>query len=83
MNIQVGVQAFTHDSHKAINTGRRIKSLPKIVKFIDNYTSGLFSLFIHLDNHLYIKGSFHQRLTGWYVLHYCFHFSYRIWIFRS
>ena len=60
MNIQGGVQAFTHDSCKAINTDRRVKSLPKIANFIDHYTSGLFSLFIHLDNHLYIKGSFHQ-----------------------
>ena len=51
MNIQAGVQAFTHDSHKATNTGRRVKSLPKIAKFIDHYTSGLISLFIHLDNH--------------------------------
>ena len=61
-----------------------VKSLPKIAKFIDHYTSGLISLFVHLDNHLYITGSLHQSLTGWYVLHYCFHFSYRIiWLFRS
>ena len=26
MNIQGEVQAFTHDSHKAINTGGRVKS---------------------------------------------------------
>ena len=63
MNIQGGVQAFTHDSHKAINTGGRVKTLPKIANFIDHYTSGPFSLFVHLDNHLYIKGSLHQGLT--------------------
>ena len=42
MNIQGGVQAFTHDSRKAINTGGRVKALPKIANFIDHYTSGLF-----------------------------------------
>ena len=61
-----------------------LASLPKIVKFIDHYTSGLILLFIHLDNHLYIIDSFCHSLTGWYVLHYFFHSSYRIiWLFRS
>ena len=67
MNIQGGVQDFTQHSQIAINTSGRVKSLPKIAKFIDHYTSGLISLFVHLDNHLYITGSLHQSLTGWYV----------------
>ena len=84
MNIQGGVQNFTQHSPIAINTGGRVKSLSKIAKFIDYYTSGLISFFVHLDNHLYFIGSLHQSLTGWYVLNYCFHFSYRIiWLFRS
>ena len=84
MNIQGGVQDFTQHFPIAINTSRRVKSLPKVDKFIDHYTSGLISLFVHLNNHLYIKGSLHQSLTGWYVLHYCFHFSCRIIrLFRS
>ena len=83
MNIQGGVQTFAHGSHKAINVGRRVKALPKIANFIDHYTSGLFLLFCSSGNHLHIKGSLHQSLTGWYVLHYSFHFIYRIWLFRS
>ena len=43
--------------------------MPKIAKFIDHYTSGLISLFVHLDNHLYIIDSF-RHVTGLYVLHY-------------
>ena len=58
MNIQGGVQDFIHDSCKAINTGQRVNSLPKIAKFIDHYTSGSISLFVHLDNHLYNTDSF-------------------------
>ena len=39
---------------------------PKLLTFL------IFSLaiLIHLENHLINKGSFHQSLTGWYVLHY-------------
>ena len=55
MNIQGGVQAFTHDPHKAINTGGRVETLPKIANFIDHYTSGLFSVFTHLDNQCKVK----------------------------
>ena len=63
MNIQGGVKDFTQHSQIAINTSGRVKSLPKIAKFIDHYTSGLISLFVHLDNHLYITGSLCQSLT--------------------
>ena len=45
MNIQGGVEAFTPDSHKAINTGGRVKALPKIANFIDHYTPGLFCFY--------------------------------------
>ena len=40
MNIQGGVQGLTQHSPIAINTSRRVKSLPKIAKFFDHYTSG-------------------------------------------
>ena len=47
MNIQNGVQDFTQHSPIALNTSGRVRSLPKIAKFIDHYTSGLISfLFI-------------------------------------
>ena len=78
MNIQGGVQAFTQDSPDAIQASGWVESLPRIVKFTFDFAHFLALL----DNQIYFD-TFCHSLTGWYILHYCFHFSYMIWLFRS
>ena len=80
MNIQRWAQAFTHDPLEAIFIGIWVESLPEIAKL----TFGFAHFLALLDNQIYHRHIFHHSLTGWYVLHYCFHFSNRIiWLFRS
>ena len=49
MNIQGGVQAFTHDSLGAIKAGRWVESLPRIVKLTFDFAHFLALL----DNQIY------------------------------
>ena len=49
MNIQDGVQAFTHDSLEAFLAGGWVESLPKIVKLTFDFAHFL----AFLDNQIY------------------------------
>ena len=60
MNIQGGVQDFTHNSQKATNTGKWVESLPKIVNSFRLCTSLVF--LAHMDNHILDTDSLHHSL---------------------
>ena len=60
MNIQGGVQDFTHKPPKAINTGGWVESLPKFVNSFRHCTSLIF--LAHLDNHILLSDSLHHSL---------------------
>ena len=53
MNIQGGVQVFTHDPLEAISAGRWVESLPKIVKLTFDFAHFLALLDNQIFNRLF------------------------------